>query len=60
MDWMANEFRDRFERQWVNDHDRVQIRRVNTNVNDFVADNMDMSDVDFKYVSMGQKECFGQ
>jgi hypothetical protein len=29
-------------------------------VNDFVADNMDMSDVDFKYVSMGQKECFGQ
>jgi len=66
MDQMANKFRDRLdtlERQHVNDHDRVQIRleqrefnirrvvrRVNTNVYEFVADNMDISDVDFKDV----------
>ncbi|KAL9375047.1 hypothetical protein Peur_031926 [Populus x canadensis] len=74
IDWMANEFRDRLdklERKHVNDHGRVQnrpkrkefnvkrvIRRVNTNVDEFVIDNTDMSNVDFKDVSMGHGECF--
>jgi hypothetical protein len=63
---MANEFRDRMnrlERKCVNHHGRVQIRpeqresnvkrvviRVNTNMNEFVTDNADMSDVNFKNV----------
>ena len=55
---------DRLERQRVNDHGRIQIRlerrkfnvrrvvrRVNTNVDEFTADNMYMNDVDFKDVS---------
>jgi len=71
---MANEFKDRLDRldrKHVNDHCRVQnkperkefnvkrvVRRVNTNVDEFVIDNIDMSNVDFKDVSMGHGECF--
>jgi hypothetical protein len=60
---MTNEFRDRLnrlERQYVNNHGRVQIRpeqrelnakradgRINTNVDEFVADNADTSEVYF-------------
>jgi hypothetical protein len=38
---------------------RRVVKRVNTNVDEFVVDNMDMSDVDFKYMSMGHREHFG-
>ena len=71
---MANEFKDRLDRldmKHANDHGRVQnrserkefnvkrvVRRVNTNVDEFVIDNTDMSNVDFKNVSMGHGECF--
>jgi len=76
MDRMANEFGCRVDRlkQHVNDHGRVQIFRpeqrefnvrravrwVNTNMNEFVAENTDMSDVDFEVMSAGHEECFGQ
>ena len=59
--------------QYINDHGRIQIRpeqrefnvrrvvrRVDTNVDQFVGDNADMSDVDFEDVFMGHEECFGQ
>jgi hypothetical protein len=65
---MTNEFGDsldRLEKQRVKDYSRVQIklelrefnvrraiRRVNINVDEFVTDNMDMSDVDFEDVSV--------
>jgi hypothetical protein len=61
------------ERNRVNNHGRVRIRheqkefnvrrvvrRVNTNVDNFVVDNMDMSDVDFEDVFVGHEEHFGQ
>jgi hypothetical protein len=35
------------------------VRWVNTNMDEFVVDNIDMSDVDFKDVSMGHEEFFG-
>jgi hypothetical protein len=76
MDQMANDFRDRLdklERKCVNDHDGVQnrserrefnirrvVRGVNTNVNEFMASNMDISDVDFEDVFVGHGEHFGQ
>jgi hypothetical protein len=75
MDHMANEFRDRLdrlERQHVNDHGGVQnrleqrefnvkrvVRCVNINVIEFVAHNVDISDVDFEDVFVGHKEHFG-
>jgi hypothetical protein len=72
MNQMTTEFGDRLERQCANDHGEVQnrpkrrefnvnraIKRVNTDVDKFVYDNADMSDVDFKDVSMGYRECFG-
>ncbi|KAL9337650.1 hypothetical protein Peur_069419 [Populus x canadensis] len=68
IDRMTNEFGDsldRLEKQRVKDYSRVQIklelrefnvrraiRRVNINVDEFVTDNMDMSDVDFEDVSV--------
>jgi hypothetical protein len=73
---MANEFEDgldRLERQHVNYNGRIQIkpvqrecnvnrvvRQVNTNIDAFVADNTDMSDVDFEDVSIRHGESFGQ
>jgi len=76
MDQITNEFGDRLDklkRQRVNDHDMVQIRperkefnikrvvmRVNTNVDMFVADNANMSNVDFEDVSVRHEERFGQ
>jgi hypothetical protein len=64
MDQMANEFRDRLERQRVNDHSKVQIRlkqrKFNTNVDAFVADNTNISDIGFEDVSMRHGEHFGQ
>jgi len=62
---MTNEFGDRLERQYVNNHSSVQIRsrravrRVNTNMDEFVTDNTDLSDVDFTNMSMRHEECFG-
>jgi len=65
---MANEFRDRMNR--LERNGRVQIRperresnvkrvviRVNTNMNEFVTDNADMSDVNFKdvFVRYGER-----
>jgi hypothetical protein len=58
MDQMTNEFGDRLdklERQCANDHCRV-VRQVNIVVDEFVANNMDISDVDFDDVSMGHWE----
>jgi len=73
MDQMINGFGDRLDKQHFNDHDRVQIRplrrefnvkrvvrQVNIDVDEFVVDNTDMSDVDFKDVSVGHWRCFGQ
>ena len=73
MDQVANAFGDRLERQHANYHGRVQIsseqrkfnvkrvvRRVNTNVDEFTADNMDMSNNDFENVFMGHGKCFGK
>ena len=64
MDQMVNEFGDRLERQRVNDHSRVQIRleqrKFNTNVDAFVADNTNISDIGFEDVSMRHGEHFGQ
>ena len=73
---MANKFGNRLDtlkRQHVNYYGRVQIRlkqrefnirrvvrRVNTNVDEYVADNMDTSDADFKYMSVGHENFFGQ
>lgn len=64
---------DRLERQRVNDHDMVQIRperkefnikrivmQVNTNMDKFVANNTNMSNVDFEDVSIRHGERFGQ
>jgi hypothetical protein len=61
------------ERNHVNDHGRVQIRHEhreinvrkvvrgdNTNVDKFVIDNMDMSDVHFEDVFVKHGEHFGQ
>ena len=75
MNRIANKFGDkldRLEKQRVNDHDNVQIRheqrefnvkrvvrQVNTNMDEFVADNTDMISVDFKDVSVKHEECFG-
>jgi hypothetical protein len=69
---MANEFKDRLDRKHVNDHCRVQnkperkefnvkrvVRRVNTNVDEFVADNTDIRDVYFENVSVRNGEHFG-
>jgi len=59
MDQMANEFGgrlDRMERQ----HVKRVVRWVNTNMDEFVADNTDISDVDFKDVSVEHGECFGK
>jgi hypothetical protein len=69
--WITNKFRDRLEKQHVNDHVRVQIRsewrefnvraaikRVNTNMDEFVVDNVDMNDVDFEDVFVGYGENF--
>jgi len=69
---MTNEFGDRLarlERQHFNDHGVVKlrlklgefnvirvVRRVNTNMDEFVANNTNMSDVDFEDVSVGQGE----
>ena len=36
------------------------MRGVNTNVNEFMASNMDISDVDFEDVFVGHGEHFGQ
>jgi len=68
---VANAFGNRLERQHVNDHGKVQIRskqrefnvkgivkRVNTNVDEFMADNMDIRDVDFEDVFVGYGKCF--
>jgi len=76
IDQMTNKFGDRLarlERQHFNDHGMVKLRpklgefnvirvvmRVNTNMDEFVANNMNMSDVDFKDMSMGQGGSFGQ
>ena len=73
MDQMIDEFGDRLDKQHFNDHDRVQIRpqrrefnvrrvvrQVNIDVDEFVADNTDMSDVAFKDMSVGDQRCFGQ
>jgi hypothetical protein len=35
------------------------VRRVNTNVDEFVADNANISYVDFEDVFTGHGECFG-
>jgi len=75
IDRMTNEFGDsldRLEKQRVKGYSRVQIRlelkefnvrravrRVNINVDDFVTDNTNMSDVDFEDVSVWHRECFG-
>jgi hypothetical protein len=69
MDKMANEFEDI---QCANDHGGIQnrlewrefnvrriVRWVNIDVDEFVADNVNMSDVDFEDVSLGHGECFG-
>jgi len=69
---MANKFGDRLERQRANDHDGVQnrpkqrgfnvrrvIRRVNTDVDEFMADNANLSNVDFEDVSIEHREHFG-
>jgi len=73
MDQMANEFGNRLERKHVNYHGKVQIRhegiefnitgavrQVNTNMNEFVAYNTNMSDVDFEKLSVGHGERFGK
>ena len=76
MDRMTNEFGDKLDRlesQHVNDHGGVQIRperrefnvmriviQVNTNADEFMADNTNMSDVDFEDVLMRHGEHFGQ
>jgi hypothetical protein len=76
MDQMTNEFGDRLdrlERQYANNHGGVQnkpkqkelnvrmvVRRVNTDVDEFVADNVGMSDIDFEDVFMGHGERFEQ
>ena len=76
MDWMINEIGDRLyklERQHVNNHGRVWIRPerrefnvrrvvrwVNTNMDKFMADNVDMSDVSFEDVSMRHWKCSRQ
>jgi hypothetical protein len=76
MDQMTNEFGDRLdrlERQHANNHGGVQIkpkqrelnvsmvvRRVNTDMDEFVANNIGMSDVDFENVFMGHGERFEQ
>jgi len=64
---------DRLERRHANDHSGVQnrpeqrefnvrkaVRQVNADVDEFVVDNMDMDDVDFVNMSMGQWKWFGQ
>jgi hypothetical protein len=69
---MANKFGDRLERQRANDHGRVQnrpkqrgfnvrrvIRRVNTDVDEFMVDNANLSNVDFEDVSIEHREHFG-
>jgi len=69
---MANKFGDRLERQRDNDHGGVQnrpkqrgfnvrrvIRRVNTDVDEFMADNANLSNVDFEDVSIKHREHFG-
>jgi hypothetical protein len=69
---MANKFGDRLERQRANDHGGVQnrpkqrgfnvrrvIRRVNTDVDEFMADNANLSNVDFEDVSIEHREYFG-
>jgi hypothetical protein len=38
---------------------RRAVRRVNTNINEFVADNAYINDVGFDNVSMGHREGFG-
>jgi len=38
---------------------RRAIRRVNTNVDEFMADNANMSNIDFEDVSMEHREHFG-
>jgi hypothetical protein len=64
---------DRSERQHANDHSGVQnrpkrrkfnvrraVKRVNTDLDEFVDDNIDMSDADFDNMFMGNGEQFGQ
>jgi len=36
------------------------VRRVNIDVDEFVVNNTNMSDVDFKDVSVRHEECFGK
>jgi len=73
---MANKFGDRLDRlkrQHVNNHSMVQIkpkwgefnvrrvvRQVNTNMDEFVANNVNISNVDFEDVSVGHGERFVQ
>jgi hypothetical protein len=38
---------------------RMVVRWVNINVDEFVANNINMSDIDFKDVFLGHRECFG-
>jgi hypothetical protein len=72
MNQMSKDFGDRLEKQHVNDHGRVQIRSerrkfnvtravrwVNNNMDEFVADNTYMNDVDFEDVSVGHEKHFG-
>jgi hypothetical protein len=38
---------------------RMVVRWVNINVDEFVANNINMSDIDFKDAFLGHRECFG-
>jgi len=73
MDWLTNKFGDKLERKYVNNHGRVQIRserrefnarrdvrRVDTNMDEFMVNSVNISDVDFEDVFVGHWEPFGQ
>jgi len=72
MDQMADEFGDRLVRQHANGYGGVQnrldkkefnvrrvVRQVNTDMDEFVAYNTDMGNIDFDNVFVGNGERFG-
>jgi len=72
MDQMTDEFGDRLVRQHVNGCGGVQnrldkkefnvrrvVRRVNTDIDEFVACNTDIGNIDFDNVFVGNGERFG-